>query len=136
MDELTLICQMKDLLLCGSTSCRRELLEPHFWYCTTWCQKGYHSCYQERTKQTDDPRHSLYSHEPVNKRLKSRNSFVHLRACNHHQWSVPHIINAIVPSEYLDPGSKSPWLHLTCLNRLKNWIGPPLQIEHAAIEIQ
>ena len=30
-----------------------------------------------KNMQTEDPRHSLYSHEPVNKRLKSRNSFVH-----------------------------------------------------------
>ena len=32
---------------------------------------------QERRMQTEDPMHSLYSHEPVNKRLKLRNSFVH-----------------------------------------------------------
>ena len=32
---------------------------------------------QERRKRTEDPRHSLCSHEHVNKRMKSRNSFVH-----------------------------------------------------------
>ena len=35
------------------------------------------TCRQERKKQIEDLRHSLYSHEPVNKRQKSRNSFVH-----------------------------------------------------------
>ena len=56
---------------------------------------------QERKMQTEDPRHSLYSHESVNKRLKSRNSFVlsvtpldtntpaELRAWTHHMRSVP-----------------------------------------------
>ena len=32
---------------------------------------------QEGRKQTDDIRHFLYSHEPVNKHLTSRNRFVH-----------------------------------------------------------
>ena len=32
---------------------------------------------QEIRKQTEDTMHFQYSHEPVNKRLKSRNSFVH-----------------------------------------------------------
>ena len=32
---------------------------------------------QERRQQTEDPMDSLYIHQPVNKLLKSRNSFVH-----------------------------------------------------------
>ena len=78
---------------------------------------------QERNKQTEDARHSLYSHEPVNKRMKARNSFVHsvtpldttppaerLRAWTHHLRSVPQKLKSI-PSEDLDPGSEDPWLH-------------------------
>ena len=70
---------------------------------------------QERSKQTEDPRHFLISHDPVNKRLKSRNSFVHsvtpldtnppaeqLRAGTHHLRSVPQKLKSI-PSEDLGP---------------------------------
>ena len=32
---------------------------------------------QERRKQTENPRYSVYSHEPVNKWLKEINSFLH-----------------------------------------------------------
>ena len=77
------------------------------------------------TKQTEDARHSLYSHEPVNKHLKSRNSFVHfvtpldtnppaerMKAWTHH-----------LPSKDLCPGSETPWLHWKCLNRLRTGMG-------------
>ena len=72
---------------------------------------------QERKKQTEDPRHSLYNHEPVNKRMKSRNSFVHsvtpaerLRVWTNHLRYVPQKLKSI-PSEDLCPGSEAPWLH-------------------------
>ena len=65
---------------------------------------------QQTRKQTEDPSHSLYSHEPENKRLKSRNSFVHsvtplgtnpptdrLRKWTHHLWSVPQKLKSIPP---------------------------------------
>ena len=90
---------------------------------------------QERGKQTEDPSHSLYSHEPVNKRLKSRNSFVHsitpldtnppaerLRAWIHHLRSVPQKLKSI-PSEDLGPGSEVQCLHWKCLNRLRPGMG-------------
>ena len=67
-------------------------------------------------------RYSLYSHEPVNKRLKSINIFVHsvtlvdknppaerLRAWTHLR-SVPHKFTYI-PSEDFGPGFEAPWLH-------------------------
>ena len=86
---------------------------------------------QERRKQTEDPRHSLYSHEPVNKRLKSRNSFMHsvtpldtnhpaerLRAWTHHLRHVPQKLKSI-PSEVLGPGSEVQWLQWKCLDRLR-----------------
>ena len=86
---------------------------------------------QERRKQTEDPRHSIYSHEPVNKRMKSRNSFVHsvtaldtnppaerTRAWIHHLRSVPQKLKS-TPSDELGPGSEGPWLHWKCLNRLR-----------------
>ena len=90
---------------------------------------------QERKKQTEDPTHSLYSHKPVNKRLKSINSFMHsvtpldtnppakrLRAWSHHLRSVPHKLKSI-PSDDLSPGSEAPWLHWKCLNRLRTGMG-------------
>ena len=74
---------------------------------------------QERRKQTEDPRHTLYSHEPVNKRLKSRNSLMHsvtpldtnphgerMRAWTNHLRSVPQKLISI-PSEDLGPGSEA-----------------------------
>ena len=79
---------------------------------------------QERRKQTEDPRHSIYSQEHVRKRMKSRNSFVtpfdrntqaeRLIAWTHHLRSVPQEL-------------KCP---LT-----KNW-NRPLQVKHAKMEIQ
>ena len=88
---------------------------------------------QERKTQTEDPRHSLYSHEPVNKCLKSRNSFGHsvtplntnppaerLRPRTHHLRSVPQKLKSI-PSD--GPGSEAPWLHWKCLNRLRTGMG-------------
>ena len=67
----------------------------------------------ERRKPTEAPRHSLYSHEPVNKRLKSRNSSVtpldidplaeRLRVWTHHMRSVPNKLKSI-PSEDLVHG--------------------------------
>ena len=90
---------------------------------------------QERRKQTEDPRHSLYSHELVNKRLKSRNRFVHsvtrldtnpsaerLRAWTHHLRSVPQKLKSI-PSEEPGTGTEAPWLHWKCLNRLRTGMG-------------
>ena len=99
----------------AETNIRRECISP-CWYCTTWCQKVYHiSKKKKRRKQTEDPRHCLYSHEPVNKHLKSRNSFLHpvtpldtnspaerLRALMHHLRSVPQKLKSI-PSEDLGP---------------------------------
>ena len=80
-------------------------------------------------------------HEPVNKRMKSRNSSVtqhdinppakRLRAWTHLQRSVPQKLKSI-PSEDLGQGSEAPWLHWKCIN---NWNGP-LQVEHAGMEIQ
>ena len=80
-------------------------------------------------------RYSLYSHEPVNKRLKSRNSFVHsvtplnenppaerLRVWAHHLRSVPQKLTSI-PSEDLGLESEAPWLHYKCLNRLRTGVG-------------
>ena len=90
---------------------------------------------QERRKQTEDPRHSLYSHKPVNKRLKSRNSFVHsvtpldthppaerLKTLTHHLRSVPQKLKSI-PSEDLGPGSEAPLLDWKCLNRRGTGMG-------------
>ena len=90
---------------------------------------------QKRKKQTEDPRHSLYSHEPVNKRLKSRNSFVHsvtpldtnppaerLRAWTHHLRYVPQKLISI-PSEDFGAGSEAPWLHWKCINRIRTGMG-------------
>ena len=90
---------------------------------------------QERRKQTEDPRHSLYSHEPVNKRLKSRNSLVHsvtpldtnppaerLRAWTDHLRSVPQTLKSI-PSEDMGPGAEASWLHWKCSNRLRTGMG-------------
>ena len=82
------------------------------------------------TKKNADRRsHTLYSHEPVNKRMTSRNSFVHsvtplgkyhsaerLRPWTHHLRSVPQKLKSI-PSEVLGPGSEATWLHWKCLNR-------------------
>ena len=87
---------------------------------------------QERRNQTEDPRHSLYCHDSVNKRLKSRNSFnvtpldtnspaERLRAWTHHLRSVPQKLKSI-PSEDLGPGSEVPCLHWKCLNRLRTGI--------------
>ena len=89
----------------------------------------------EGRKQTEDPRHFLYSHEPVNKRLKSRNSFVYsvtsidtnppaeqLGVWTHHMRSVPQKLKSI-PSEDLGPGSESQCLHWKCLNRLRTGMG-------------
>ena len=100
---------------------------------------------QVKINQTEDPRHSLYSHEPVNKRLKVRNSFVHfftplnnknsaerLRALTHHLRSVPQKLNSI-PSKDLGPGSDAPWLHWKCLNRLRTGMGR-CKVEHAKKE--
>ena len=83
---------------------------------------------QEKRKHTEYPRHSQYSYEPVNKRLKSRNIIVHsvtpldknppaeqLSAWAHHLRSVPQNLKSI-SSENLDPGSEAPWLHGKCLN--------------------
>ena len=90
---------------------------------------------QERRKQAEDPKHSLHSHEPVNKRQKSRNSFVHsvtpldtnspaerLRAWTHHLRFVPQKLISI-PSENLCPGSEAPWLHWKFFNRLRTGMG-------------
>ena len=90
---------------------------------------------QERRKPTEDPRISLYSHEHVNKRLKSRNSFMQpvtpldtnppderLRAWTHHLRSVPHKLKSI-PYEGLGPGSEAQWLYWKCLNRLRTAMG-------------
>ena len=94
---------------------------------------------QERKTPTEDPRHSLYSHEPVNKRPKSRNKFVNyvtqldkktderLRAWAHHLRSVLQKLKAL-PFEDLGPGSE-------IYNKTKNWNGS-LQVEHAKMEIQ
>ena len=90
---------------------------------------------QERRKQKEGTRHSYYSHEPVNKRLKSRNSFVYsvtlldtnppadrLRAWTHHLRSVPQKLKSI-PSEDMGPESEAPWLHWKCPNRLTTGMG-------------
>ena len=52
---------------------------------------------QERRKQTEVLMHSLYSHKPVNKRLKSRNSFVH---------SVTPLGNTLMLTPYVIVGSR------------------------------
>ena len=90
---------------------------------------------QERRKQTEDPIHSLYSHEPVNKRLNSINSFVHSvtpldtnppaerpRAWTHHMRSVPPKLKSL-PSEDMGPGSEAPWSHWKCLYKLRTGMG-------------
>ena len=98
------------------------------------CQKNYHISTREK-KADRRSQASLYSHEPVNKRLKSGNSFVHtvtpldtnhpverLRAWTHHLRSVPQKFKSI-PSEDLGPGSEASWLHWKCLNSLRTGMG-------------
>ena len=78
---------------------------------------------QERRKQTEDPMHSIYKHEPVNNRMTSRNRTLdtnhpaeRLRAWTQNLRSVPQKLRSI-PSEDLGLGSDAPWLHWKCLNR-------------------
>ena len=84
---------------------------------------------KNRQKIPDIP--YIVTHEPVNKRLKSINSFVHsvtpldtnppaerLRAWIHHLRSVPQKPKSI-PSKDLVPGYEAPWLRWKCLNRLR-----------------
>ena len=93
------------------------------------------SAQMEKTKQENDPLHPLYHHEPVNKRLKSRHSFLHSTASldgtahsrrmtlwTNHLQSAPHKLS-YRPSESLPPGSSEAWPTWSCLNRLRSGTG-------------
>ena len=118
------------------TECLRSTSLENVYLLAGVAPPGVRTSRQERKKQPEDPRHSLCSHEPVNKCLKSRNSFVphsvtpldtnppseRLRAWTHHLRSVPHKLKSI-PAEDLGPGSAAPWLHWICPNRLRTGMG-------------
>ncbi|XP_030847026.1 uncharacterized protein LOC115926449 [Strongylocentrotus purpuratus] len=91
----------------------------------------------ERSRQVEDTRHPLYSHQPAPTRLKSRKSFLHTvqplsqpphstrvilweekRSENHHHEKLP-----IPTKEQLPPGHRCDWKTWKSLNRLRTGVG-------------
>ena len=93
---------------------------------------------QERRKQPEDPRHSIYNHEPVNKRLKSRNSPMHLlKTLQQNDWAHEPTTGGLYNRNLKTP-SPSFWCTMVTMEmskKSKNW-NRPLQVEHAKMEIQ
>eukprot|EP00057_Strongylocentrotus_purpuratus_P005102 XP_003730216.1 PREDICTED: RNA-directed DNA polymerase from mobile element jockey-like [Strongylocentrotus purpuratus] len=91
----------------------------------------------ERSRQVEDTRHPLYSHQPARTRLKSRKSFLHTvqplsqpphstrvilweekRSENHHHEKL-----SIPTKEQLPPGHRCDWNTWKSLNRLRTGVG-------------
>ena len=90
---------------------------------------------KEKLKQETDSRHPLFDQDPAEKRLKSRQSFLHsvqaltdsphnkrLAMWTSHLENAPHK-SSLCPNESLPPGYKEEWPFWSCLNRLRSETG-------------